>query len=172
MSEERNLDSPQPEAKKIPETKQTIGWREWVALPQLGIERVKVKVDTGARTSALHAFEVIPFRREDRDWVRFGIHPTQRESTPEVWCEAAVLERRVVRDSGGHEEKRYVIETEVTLGDAVWSIELTLTDRDNMGFRMLLGRTALRGTFIVDPARSYVISRRKGQLGRKRIKAL
>jgi len=150
--------------------KSIVGWREWVALPQIGIERIKAKVDTGARTSALHAFKIEPFSRDGVDWLKIGIHPAQRKTAPEVWCEAAVLDRRVVRDSGGHEEARFVIETPVTLGAVTRSIELTLTDRDNMGFRMLLGRTALRGFFIVDPARSYVVSRRSGQLHRKRIK--
>ncbi len=141
-----------------------IGWREWVALPQLGVDRLKVKVDTGARTSALHAFFVEPFRHDDgEEWVRFGLHPEQRSIDMEITCEAKVLDRRMVRDSGGHEEERFVIESEVVLGPERLSIELTLTARDDMRFRMLLGRTAMRGRFVVDPERSYLLSKKKGR---------
>ncbi|MGE0621645.1 MAG: ATP-dependent zinc protease [Pseudomonadales bacterium] len=137
-----------------------IGWREWVALPALGIERIKAKVDSGARTSALHAFAVEVERRQGQLWVRFGVHPVQRRSEPVVWSEVPVLDRRVVRDSGGHEEERYVIETAVRIGKELRLVEVTLTDRDNMGFRMLLGRTALRGDYLIDPGRSYLAGRR------------
>jgi hypothetical protein len=139
-----------------------IGWREWVALPMLGIERIKTKVDSGARTSALHAFAVEVEQRGQQRWVRFGVHPVQRRTEPQIWCEAPVLDQRVVRDSGGHEEERFVIETAVRIGAEMReAVELTLTDRDNMGFRMLLGRTALRGDYLIDPGRSYLTGRRK-----------
>ena len=133
-----------------------LGWREWVGFPELGIARIKAKVDTGARTSCLHAFMLQPFEREGRPWVRFAIHPVQNSTREEITCEAPVLEQRVVRDSGGHEELRYVIETNIRIGKQTHRAEVTLTDRDTMKFRVLLGRTTMRGRYRVDPGRSFV----------------
>jgi hypothetical protein len=133
-----------------------IGWREWVALPELGVHAIKAKVDTGARSSALHAFELERFEREGIAMVRFQAHPMQRDDRHIVTVEAVLLEERMVRNSGGQEELRPVIETKVQIGSQSWAIELTLTNRDQMGFRMLLGRQAVRRRYWVDPGHSYL----------------
>jgi len=137
-----------------------LGWREWVAFPELDIARIKAKVDTGARPSALHTHLIEPFRQGGQRWVRFGIHPLQRSHAESRICVAEVVDQRVVSDSGGHKEKRWVIETPLLLGGESWPIEITLTKRNNMLFRLLLGRTAIRGRAMVDPGRSYLTGRK------------
>jgi hypothetical protein len=139
--------------------KPVIGWREWLALPALGIGAIKAKVDTGARSSALHAFDVEVFSLQGKEMVRFKVHPFQRDSTRTVQCVAELFDRRTVRSSAGHESMRPVILAQVELGGEPWVIELTLTRRDAMGFRMLLGRQAIRRRFRVEPGRSYLLSR-------------
>lgn len=134
-----------------------VGWRETLSLPGLGIDKINAKIDTGARTSCLHAFKVDSFKKDEALWVRFWIHPIQRNSDVEVVCEAKVIDERIVRDSGGHEESRYVIESEVSIGGQTWPIEITLTNRENMAFRMLLGRTAMHDRIIVDPVESFLV---------------
>ena len=132
-----------------------VGWREWAELPQLKIKRIKLKVDTGARTSALHAFNIRPIRKGGKDFVRFEVHPIQRNEDFIQSCVCPVRDYRWVMDSGGKREKRFVIETPIRLGSVEWPIEITLTDRDQMRFRMLLGRNAVKNRFLVDPAGSY-----------------
>lgn len=136
-----------------------IGWREWLALPDLGLPALKAKVDTGAKTSALHAWQVEPFSACGSPWVRFRMHPLQRNRELSVVCESPVHDRRTVSDSGGHREHRYVILTRVRLGGREWPIEITLTDRDTMLFRMLLGRSAMSGLRVL-PRRSFLASRK------------
>jgi hypothetical protein len=133
-----------------------LGWREWIDFIDLPLPPIKAKVDTGARTSCLHAFEVSSFDRDGSKWVRFSVHPDQRNTDIVAVCEAPASDRRQVSDSGGHRELRWVIETRVLIAGQKQSIELTLTDRDTMRFRMLLGRSAMKGRFSVDPASSYL----------------
>lgn len=135
----------------------TVGWREWIRLPELGLDHIKAKVDTGARTSCLHAFDLQTVTRDGRDFVRFGMHPDQYDTESEIYCEAAIVDRRPVTDSGGHREERFVIETPITMGGDTWPVEMTLTSRDTMRFRMLLGRTAMRKRLLVNPGRSFLL---------------
>ncbi len=138
-----------------------VGWREWVSLPALGITHIKTKIDTGARTSALHAFSLEPFMENGKQKIRFDMHPLQHNTTFVITCTADIIDKRMVTDSGGHAEERFVILTPITIAGQSWPIEITLTERENMLFRMLLGRSALRRRFIVNPARSFVTTRIK-----------
>lgn len=135
----------------------TVGWREWVRLPDLDIQFVKAKVDTGARTSALDAFDVDLHRKGGAPWVAFQVRPYQRDDETVVECAAPVLDVRRVRDSGGHVTERPVIATRIAIGPHAFEAEITLNPRSDMRFRMLLGRTALRGRFLVDSGRSYLV---------------
>lgn len=132
-----------------------LGWREWTALPDLGVRTIKAKLDTGARSSSLHAFRMHRYTRDGQDMVRFEVHPVQKSRASIVQVEAVVIEERKIRNSGGGVEVRPVIETTLELAGMRWPLELTLSRRDEMGFRMLLGRQTLRDRVIVDPAASF-----------------
>ena len=145
--------------------KTIIGWNEWVQLSQLGLPLIKAKIDTGARTSALHAFDIEAFKRRGISWVRFKIHPLQRNNKLSVQCEAPVVDRRLVTDSGGKAEKRLVIETLAQIAGVTRRIEITLTNREKMAFRMLLGRQAIsKFDFLVNPAHSALLQKVRPKL--------
>jgi hypothetical protein len=155
-STSKTVAAPGPKRKK-----KLIGWREWVRFPDLAIGRIKAKVDSGARTSAIHAFRITPFTRDGAAYVRFVVHPVQRRRKPEVTCVARIIDQRRITDSGGNAQERYVIRTMLKLGKSSWPIELTLSNRDSMGFRLLIGRQAIRGRYVVDPGRSFVVVKKK-----------
>lgn len=138
--------------------KKAIGWREWVELPDFALGKIKAKIDTGARSSSIHAFDIEAFDRNGEKWVRFKIHPLQHSDDTVVDCSAKVKDYRSVTDSGGHKTMRYIIETSFQIGTDVFTAELSLFNRSNMLFRMLVGRTALKGRYLVDPSRSYCLS--------------
>lgn len=137
-----------------------IGWREWVSLPQLGLPAIKAKIDTGARTSAIHAFDIERIKKDGgQDWLMFSIQPIQRNISIVRRCEAQLMDIRRVTDSGGHAGDRYFIETELTIGSHTRTIEMTLSQRTDMLFRMLLGRTAMVPGLQVDPSLSFSLGR-------------
>ena len=138
-----------------------IGWREWVQLPSLLELPIKAKIDTGARTSAIHAFNISRIEVDGMPWVEFGVHPVQRLRHPEVRCRAPLLDQRMITSSNGHKQLRYIIKTMASIGEVHWPIELSLADRDQLGFRMLLGREAIRRRFVIDPSRSFRLSGRQ-----------
>ncbi len=133
-----------------------VGWREWVAFPEFGGPSVRAKVDTGARTSAIHARNVKITMREGREIAEFDIYPHQRDSQTVLHCRAPIVARRRIRNSGGDVQDRVIVRTTIRLGEDVFEIDLSLTRRDQMGYRMLLGRRALKKRYVVDSGRSYV----------------
>ena len=143
------------------------GWREWVGLPGIEIEWIKAKLDTGARSSAIHAFDITAFERDDQPWVRFSVHPWQRSREESVEVELPIHDRRGVRSSTGHVQERYVVLMDIALVDRTVTAEVTLTGRDQMGFRMLVGREALRQGYLVDSRRSYLGGRPKKSVRRR-----
>lgn len=148
----------------MPKSMLTVGWREWLALPDLSIPAIKAKIDTGARTSALHTYFVEEYLENSTPMVRFGIHPVQKREDVEVIYRIKIFDRRVVTDSGGHEEERIVIKTPVKIAEQQWDVEITLTNRENMYFRMLLGRTAMKGKMVIDPAKSFLVGKEKTEV--------
>lgn len=162
MSDVPDLHSSSP-----PDTATAAGWREWVRLPAFGVGHVKAKLDTGARTSALHAFDLEEFDRGGVDWVRFSVHPWQRSAEDAVVVECPVHDRRTVRSSTGHVQERIVVLTAIEMLGRTVTTEVTLSRRDEMGFRMLIGREALRRGFLVDSGRSYVGGRPPRKVRRK-----
>ncbi|WP_337004906.1 MULTISPECIES: ATP-dependent zinc protease family protein [unclassified Microbacterium] len=143
-------------SRSTPHSNTLTGWREWVSLPDLGVDWLKAKIDTGARTSSLHAFDIVEFIQDDEPWVRFKVKPWQDSQEDAVVVESPVHDRRAVRSSSGHAQERFVVELLIRLVDREVLAEVTLSNRDEMGFRMLIGREALRQGYIVDPARSFL----------------
>ena len=139
------------------QSKIILGSEEWCSLPELGIPTIKARVDSGAKTSALHAINIAPFLKEGQNWVKFDINPIQNNVKTIIHCEAPLIDKRVVKSSSGFREQRYVIQTSVEIGNSKWLIEMTLTNRDSMGFRMLLGREAMSGRVLVDPEEQYLL---------------
>jgi ribosomal protein S6--L-glutamate ligase len=139
--------------------KTIIGSREYCSLPELGIELIKAKVDSGAKTSALHAENLIKFRKNEENWVKFSLHPLKSKPELRVECEAKLIERRIVKSSNGTKEERFVIETQLVLGDSSFPIEITLTNRKLMGFQMLLGRQALSKKYLIDCEVKYLLGK-------------
>jgi ribosomal protein S6--L-glutamate ligase len=144
-----------------------LGSEEWCAFPNLGIPAIKARVDSGAKTSALHAINIAPFIKNDANWVKFDINPIQNNLKTVIHCEALLVDKRIVKSSSGFREQRYVIQTTINVGNDSWDIEMTLTNRDSMGFRMLLGREAMSGRILVDPEQKYLL----GQTSTESLKA-
>jgi ribosomal protein S6--L-glutamate ligase len=134
-----------------------LGSEEWCSFPELGIPTIKARVDSGAKTSALHAINIAPFKKESQNWVKFDINPIQNNVKTIIHCEAPLVDKRIVKSSSGFREERYVIQTPLEIGNSKWLIEMTLTNRDSMGFRMLLGREAMSGRVMVDPEQQYLL---------------
>lgn len=135
--------------------KTILGSEEYFSFPDLNIPVIKARVDSGAKTSAIHALNVSPFKKEEETWVKFDVNPIQNDLKTIISCEAKVVDRRIVKSSSGNREQRYVIQTQIVINDEKWVIELTLANRDSMGYRMLLGREAMMGRILVDPEKSF-----------------
>lgn len=144
--------------KKIEPPKLIAGWREWGVLPDLNIDRIKVKIDTGAKTSSLHAFDLSPFTHMGEEWVRFDIHPMQDNDSIRLTCSCPIVDHRWITSSSGHTQKRFIIQTTLTIGKFSSLVEISLAKRDEMGFRMLVGRNALKGKILVDPGHSFLLT--------------
>lgn len=136
-----------------------IGWREWAAFPEFGVERIKAKIDTGAKTSALHAFRIREVMRDGEAFAEFYLHPEQKRKRPEIFCAARIVDRRAIKSSNGVVENRLIVRTPIRLGNREWPIDVSLTNRDSMGFRLLLGRDALRRKVLIDPKASFLLGR-------------
>lgn len=147
--------------------KTVIGRAEWCAFPNLNVPAIKARVDSGAKTSSIHAFDIEPFKQGRQSWVRFNVHPLIDDAAITITCEQRVVDKRMVRSSSGEAELRYVIKTPLKLGNQIWSIEVTLSNRDSMGHRMLLGRSAMSGRLIIDPSLNCTL----GQLRKRDLKA-
>lgn len=132
-----------------------IGWREWVSLPDLGLVAIKGKIDSGAKTSSLHAFDIKTEKKGTKTYVTFKVHPLQRDVSVVVNCRALLVDKRVITNSGGDAEERFVIKTYMVIAGIKKKIELTLTNRETMKYRMLIGRAALK-SFYIDPSQSYL----------------
>lgn len=148
----------------LPEEKLWLGWREWISLPSIGVHAIKAKIDTGARTSSLHAEKIKVIRKGDKRFVRFTTFPIQKDRAFRLECEAPLVDRRIVSDSGGHRERRYIITLPVHVGGHTWDAEFSLTTRKKMRFRLLLGRTAVKDCRIA-PGSSYI----NGRVTRKKL---
>ncbi len=146
-----------------PDQKLIVGSQEWCSFPALNIPAIKARVDSGAKTSSLHAFNIQPFKRNSEPWVSFEVHPIQNDRKTSVRCESPIVDRRHVRSSSGSSEKRFVILSTVVIGGHAWEIEVTLNNRDSMGYRMLLGREAMKGRMLVDPASSFCLGEKSFQ---------
>jgi len=144
--------------KNIKQPKLIVGWREWAQLPDLNIEQIKVKIDTGAKTSSLHAFDLSTFTNMGQEWLQFDVHPYQDNEAITRTCSCPIVDHRWITSSSGHRQKRFIIQTTLTIGEYSSIIEISLANRDEMGFRMLVGRNALKRRILVDPSHSFLLS--------------
>lgn len=133
-----------------------IGKEEWCSLPSLKIESIKVRVDTGAKTSAVHAFNIVPFKKDDARWVRYEVHPIEGDEFTTVQCESRIVGKRRVKSTNGESDVRYIVAATLSIAEHLWDIEISLANRDTMGYRMLLGRQAMAGKVLVDPQASFL----------------